>query len=214
MFLSSVYCNMDKLPYLFKVTTIRFANNLDSSISVNVDDAMDDMIRQIRGVSDDISGALKTTTNGIRQRFPVGSGDLSQAVLLGSTEATGSLTLKLSGPTRTLSLTDSEFGEKPQGTSISEDEFGGVYGGNMGESAHGYGSAGWQSDNELPADGLDLDSLKAGRHAFISGNIDNRFIGSRQERALSDGHSPVESYASDTVEDDLVIPQEVFFSVL
>lgn len=84
----------------------------------------------------------------------------------------------------------------------------------MEESAHGYGSAGWQSDNELPVDGLDSDILKAGRHAFVSGNIDNRFFGSRQERALSDGHSPVESYASDTVEDDLAIPQEVFFSVV
>lgn len=180
---------------------------------MNVDDAVDDMIRQIRGVSDDISGALKTTTNGIRQRLPVGSGDLSQTVPIGSTEATASLTLKLSGPTRTLSLTDSELGEKPPGTSISEDEFGGVYGGQMEESAHGYGSAGWQSDNELPVDGLDLDISKVGRYAFVSGNIDNRF-GSRQERALSEGHSPVDSYASDTVEDDLVIPQEVCCSVL
>ena len=33
MLLSSVYFNMAKLSYLFKVTTIRFANNLDSCLS-------------------------------------------------------------------------------------------------------------------------------------------------------------------------------------
>jgi sorting nexin-13 len=38
---------------------------------------------------------------------------------------------------------------------------------------------------------------------------DNRWFGRRLEKALSDGHSPVDSFASDMIEDELVIPQEV-----
>lgn len=181
---------------------------------MNVDDAVDDMFRQIRGVSDDISGVLKTATSGIRQRFPLGSGDISQAVAVAtSAEITtpttpGSSMLKLSGPSQTLLLTDSGFGEKALANSVSEDEYGGL----TEESAQGLGSVNWHSESDLQVDSHEPQGFKTSTHTFGSGHLDmpdNRYFGTQLERALSEGHSPVESLASDVVEDDLAIPQEV-----
>lgn len=186
-------------------------------VSVNVDDAMDDMFRQIRGVSDDISGALKVATSGIRQRFPLGSGDLNQAAVMSRDQTTTAWTRtssspNLSGAAPILILTESEFSEKPLGNSTSEDEFGGVYGGHIEESPQGFGSVDWNSDSDLAVESRESDPLRSATQAFAAGQLDvtaSRFFGGRLERALSDGHSPVESFVSDVVEDELVIPQEV-----
>lgn len=186
-------------------------------VSVNVDDAMDDMFRQIRGVSDDISGALKVATSGIRQRFPLGSGDLLQAAVISKDQTTTawtptSSTPNLSGVAPLLVLTESEYSEKPLGNSTSEDEFGGVYGGHIEESPQGFGSVDWHSDSDLAVESRESDPLRSATQSFAAGQLDvtaSRYFGGRLERALSDGHSPVESFVSDLVEDELVIPQEV-----
>lgn len=175
-------------------------------VAVNVDDAVDDMVRQIRGVSDDISGVIKTATTGIRQRLPTSCADMSDAVAFEDTrELTyGNFASRLHAPLTTPDLTDGELSEKPTGASVSGDEYGGAFGANV----PGLGSLGWQSDSDVHLDSSDTEALKTGPLPFFSG-LDNRFLGSRLEGTFSDGHSPVESYASETVADDLVIPQEV-----
>lgn len=175
------------------------------TLAVNVDDAVDDMVRQIRGVSDDISGVIKTATTGIRQRLPTSCADMSDAVAFEDTrELTyGNFASRLHAPLTTPDLTDGELSEKPTGASVSGDEYGGAFGANV----PGLGSLGWQSDSDVHLDSSDTEALKTGPLPFFSG-LDNRFLGSRLEGTFSDGHSPVESYASETVADDLVIPQE------
>ncbi len=162
-------------------------------MAVNVDDAMDDMFRQIRGVSDDIQGVLKTATSGIRYRFPLGSGDISQTGMTSaflqsamSTTPRSSSNPKLSGPTQVLSLSDSGYGEKIFAS---------------------FGSADWQSDSDLQTETHEVST-----HQFGSTSLDDRenlYFGRRPERALSEGHSPADSFMSELVEDELVIPQEV-----
>jgi sorting nexin-13 len=180
-------------------------------VSVNVDDAMDDMFRQFRGVSDNISGALNLATSGIRQRFPLGSGDMGQAVATSSAQMNTNLTSKsstspLTGPLATLVIPDSEFGEKlPSNTSILEEEYEGNYGSYAEDqlnSVERVGSMEWHSDGEMAGDSLEANASKAAAH-------DYRWSERRFDRALSDGHSPVDSFASDLIEDELVIPQEV-----
>lgn len=173
---------------------------------MNVDDAVDDMFRQIRGVSDDISGALKTATTGIRQRFPTSSGDLSDGAAHSSIDdhpAFTSASLATRFPLPATYLTDSELSEKLAGASVSEDEYGG--------NVHGLGYFGWQSDSDGHVCSSDTELLKTGRHSFVSG-LDvrqSRFLGSRLDDTFSDGHSPVGSNASETVADDLGMPREV-----
>ncbi|CAK9223803.1 unnamed protein product [Sphagnum troendelagicum] len=186
------------------------APSMMKTLAVNVDDAMDDMFRQIRGVSDDIQGVLKTATSGIRYRFPLGSGDISQTGMTSaflqsamSTTPRSSSNPKLSGPTQVLPLSDSVYGEKIFASSISEDEdhvaqeYSGV---------QGFGSADWQSDSDLQTE-----THEASTHQFGSTGLDDRgnlYFGRRPERALSEGHSPADSFMSELVEDELVIPQE------
>lgn len=178
---------------------------------MNVDDAMDDMFRQIRGVSDNISGALNLATSGIRQRFPSGSGDMGQAVATRSAHintnlASKSSTSPRSGPLATLVIPDSDFGEKLLSNSMLEEEYEGNYGAYAEEqlnSVERVGSVEWHSDGELAGDSLEANALKA------AAAHDYRWSERRFDRALSDGHSPVDSFASDLIEDELVIPQEV-----
>lgn len=187
------------------------------SVSVNVDDAVDDMFRQIRGVSDDISGALKLATSGIRQRFPLGSGDFGQAVAtsggqINRTLATESSTSQLTAPLTTLVIPDNDFGEKLLSTSMLEEDYEGNYGTYAEDTAQRMGSVEWHSDSETARDSHEANPLKAAPHAFAGSQSDmkdNRWFGRRLEKALSDGHSPVDSFASDMIEDELVIPQEV-----
>jgi len=177
---------------------------------VNVDDAMDDMFRQIRGVSDNISGALNLATSGIRQRFPLGSGDIGQTVALSSAQINTNLTSKsstspLTGPLATLVIPDSDFGEKLLSNSMLEEEYDGNFGAYSEDqlnSVERVGSVEWHSDGEIAGDSLEANALKAAAH-------DYRWSERRFDRALSDGHSPVDSFASDLIEDQLVIPQEV-----
>jgi sorting nexin-13 len=192
------------------------------TLAVNVDDAMDDMFRQIRGVSDDLQGALKTATIGLRYRLPLGnssSGEMtmSQTVTTSGFPQTtttsttpGSLSnLKLSGPSQVLSVCDSGgSGEKNFATSLSEDEdhmaldYSGV---------HGFGSGDWQSDSDLHVDTHEADGSKPSSHRFGLQTLDDRdnlYFGRHFDRALSEGHSPVDSFISELVEDELVIPQE------
>ena len=183
---------------------------------MNVDDAMDDMFRQIRGVSDDISGALKLATSGIRQRFPLGSGDIGQAAATSSTQldrtlTTESSTSQLTGPLTTLVIPDNDFGEKLLSNSMLEEEYEGNYSIYTEDTAQRMGSVEWHSDSEAAGDSHEANPLKAAAHIFASQSDmkDNRWFGRRLEKALSDGHSPVDSFASDMIEDELVIPQEV-----
>ncbi|CAM6023362.1 unnamed protein product [Sphagnum balticum] len=183
------------------------APSMMKTLAVNVDDAMDDMFRQIRGVSE---GVLKTATSGIRYRFPLGSGDISQTGMTSaflqsamSTTPRSSSNPKLSGPTQVLSLSDSGYGEKIFASSLSEDEdrMAQEYSG-----AQGFGSADWQSDSDLQTE-----THEASTHQFGSTSLDDRenlYFGRRPERALSEGHSPADSFMSELVEDELVIPQE------
>ncbi|KAG0586098.1 hypothetical protein KC19_2G064000 [Ceratodon purpureus] len=185
------------------------------TLAVNVDDAMDDMFRQIRGVSDDISGALKLATSGIRQRFPLGSGDIGQAAATSSTQldrtlTTESSTSQLTGPLTTLVIPDNDFGEKLLSNSMLEEEYEGNYSIYTEDTAQRMGSVEWHSDSEAAGDSHEANPLKAAAHIFASQSDmkDNRWFGRRLEKALSDGHSPVDSFASDMIEDELVIPQE------
>lgn len=184
---------------------------------MNVDDAMDDMFRQIRGVSDDISGALKLATSGIRQRFPLGSGDAGQAVATSSAHVNRTLTSEsstsqLTGPLTTLVIPDNDFGEKLLSNSMLEEEYEGNYATYAEDAAQRMGSVEWHSDSETAGDSHEANPLKAAAHVFAASQSDmkdNRWFGRRLEKALSDGHSPVDSFASDIIEDELVIPQEV-----
>lgn len=188
------------------------------SVPVNVDDAVDDMFRQIRGVSDDISGALRLATSGIRQRFPLGSGDVGQAVATSSAQINRTLTSEsstsqLPGPLATLVIPDNDFGEKLLSNSMLEEEYEGNYGAYTEDTAQRIGSVEWHSDSETAGDSREANTLKAAAHAFAASQSDmkdNRWFGRRLEKALSDGHSPVDSFASDMIEDELVIPQEVY----
>jgi sorting nexin-13 len=174
------------------------------SVSVNVDDAVDDMFRQIRGVTDDISGALKTAKTGIKHRLPLRiSGYQSD----GGAYSEDHPAPRFSVPLTTPYLTDSELYDRLAGASVSEDEYG-PFGGNV----HGLSSFGWQSDSDVLFSPSDPEALKPGGQPFVSGKdlIQNRFLGSRPEGPFSDGQSPVESYASETVVDDLWMPNEVF----
>ena len=170
---------------------------------MNVDDAVDDMFRQIRGVTDDISGALKSATTGIRHKFPSSSGELSDGDPPVFTSR--SLTPRLPARLTTSYRSDSEYSERLAGASVSEDEFGG--------NVHGLGSLGWQSDSDVHLYPSDTEVLKPMGQHFVSGKdlIQSRFLGSRLEEAFSDGQSPVESYDSETVADDLGMPHEVFY---
>lgn len=175
---------------------------------MNVDDAVDDMFRQIRGVSDDISGALKTATHGIRHKFPSSSGYMSDGAAFSSAEDQPAFTSRSLAPKHPAPyLTDSELCERLGGASVSEEEYG-----PLGGNVPGLGSLGWQSDSDVHLYPSDSEALKPGGQPFVSGKdlIQSRFLGSRLEGAFSDGHSPVESYASETVADDLGMPQEVF----
>jgi hypothetical protein len=127
-----------------------------------------------------------------------------------STTPGSSSNLKLSGPSQVLSLCDSgSSGEKNFATSLSEDEdhmapdYSGV---------HGFGSGDWQSDSDLHVDTHEADGSKPSSHRFGLPTLDDRdnlYFGRHFDRALSEGHSPVDSFISELVEDELVIPREV-----
>ncbi|CAM6069457.1 unnamed protein product, partial [Sphagnum tenellum] len=211
------FLSMNSQHYAFGV-----APSMMKTLAVNVDDAMDDMFRQIRGVSDDLQGVLKTTTVGLRYRLPLGNSG-SGEMTMGQTVTTSgflqstttsitpgsSSNLKLSGPSQVLSLCDSGgSGEKTFATSLSEDEdhmepdYSGL---------HGFGSGDWQSDSDLHVDTHEADGSKPSSHRFGLPTLDDRdnlYFGRHFDRALSEGHSPVDSFISELVEDELVIPQE------
>lgn len=185
------------------------------SVSVNVDDAVDDMFRQIRGVSDDISGALKSATTGIRHKFPSSGGYSSDGAAFSSTEDYSAFSSRGFAPrfpspltTPYSPFTDSELSERLAGASVSEDEYGGTFGGNV----HGLGSHEWQSDSDVHLYPSDTEPLKTGGQPFASGLdlAQSRLFASRMEGTFSNGHSPLESYASETVADVMAIPHEVF----
>lgn len=186
------------------------------NVSVNVDDVVDDVFRQIRGVSDDISGALKLATSGIRQRFPLGSGDLGRSVATNSTQISTTLpsqssTSQLSGPLAMLAIPDGDLGEKSLSNSTLEGECKGNYGTHLEDSGQGVGSIQWHSDGETARDPIEVNILKTAAPVFSSQSEMRGYqlFGRPLERALSEGHSPADSFASDVIEDELVIPQEV-----
>ena len=198
-----------------------FANGVNllliyGSISVNVDDAVDDMFRQIRGVSDDISGALKLATSGIRQRFPLGNGDVGQALVTSIPQtmrnlASESSTSQLTAPLATLVIPKSDF-DKLLSNSMLEEEYEGNYGTYTEDTPQRLGSVEWHSDSETVTGDLEANASKSGTPGFSASQSDmkdSRWFGRRLEKALSDGHSPVDSFASDMIEDELVIPHEV-----
>ena len=163
---------------------------------MNVDDAMDDMFRQIRGVSDDISGALKTATTSIRHRFPSNSsnGYVSDGAAFNSVEDQPALTSRNLAPPKypVPYFTDSELSDRLRVASVSDDESGTL-------GANGLGS---QSDSDVNSFSSDSEASRLGGQPFGSG--------SRLDGAFSDGHSPVESFVSETAADDLGMPQEVY----
>ncbi|XP_024400310.1 uncharacterized protein [Physcomitrium patens] len=179
------------------------------------DDVVDDVFRQIRGVSDDISGALKLATSGIRQRFPLGSGDLGRSVATNSTQISTTLpsqssTSQLSGPLAMLAIPDGDLGEKSLSNSTLEGECKGNYGTHLEDSGQGVGSIQWHSDGETARDPIEVNILKTAAPVFSSQSEMRGYqlFGRPLERALSEGHSPADSFASDVIEDELVIPQE------
>ncbi|CAK9230726.1 unnamed protein product [Sphagnum troendelagicum] len=134
--------------------------------SMNVDDAMDDMFCQIRGVSDDLQGVLKTATIGLRYPLPLGnssSGEMTMSQIV----------------TNSASLSD------------DEDHMESDY-----SSVHGFGSGDWQSDSDLHVDTHEADGSKPSSHRFGLPTLDDRdnlYFGRHFDRALSEGHSPVDS---------------------
>ncbi|XP_024394619.1 uncharacterized protein [Physcomitrium patens] len=195
----------------FSINSQHYAPGVSPSmmktLAVNIDGVKDDLFRQIRGISDDISEALKLATSGIRQRLPLGSGDLCQNVTTNSTHLKTTLS---SESMETLFVPGIDFGGKMLSNSALGEEYERNYGTNPKNSAEGVASVEWHSESEVSGDFFEANISKTAAHAFGS-QLDlryNRWIGRRLESAPSDGHSPVDSIASDVIGDEFEIPNE------
>eukprot|EP00249_Psilotum_nudum_P022034 c28347_g1_i1 orf=791-4057(+) len=166
------------------------------TLVVNVDDAMDDMFRQLKGVSDGIFRRVSGP--------PLASSD-------GASTSTHDEVSKAVYPSETAPFHNISWVEGGMSGHHSDDEYGGLPEVPMDEqSLFGKGD-GWHSDSELHAERYPLDSSSCvalqKRSPDIDGN-DQQFE-RRLEGVGSDGFSPEGSMVdSDIFEDELPVPPE------
>lgn len=156
------------------------------TLAVNVDDAMDDIVRQFRGVS-----------NGLRQKVSSSSSSLPNTVSPSTSEKSMSLTWNEDENSKH-SLENSNVG---MSHSLSDDEV------NEDEGS-AVSNSGWHSDNELNSKGLPPRILKHNDRAKSVGSQESESLGKLEEVFLDHSYMSKPPGTSAPLGDPETVPPE------